>query len=251
MDQNSEPALQTFPIDVAWTGAPFSAGRRQMERTMYASAEYWRNLARAALMCTLLGAPLAAHAGGRACHKLDAKPKKQAACFETRATRLRETTRPMLPSEVDPKLRFLDAKNPLDIDRYYVGISNAPSGFADLDAVEVEIARLEGTMSLIQYSAQLARQGNVAEAGRIIQHVVPLLKKAKPRLAKLPVRVRRAASQIKDRAGENPLELIEVGFTVGRLVGRSKSILSRVDLVLDEGESLLRPSARPGRKPKS
>ena len=106
------------------------------------------------------------------CEKLQGPDRRE--CQKSQVAKWNKSRTPYKPSRLAPTLGMLDADNPLNRYRWYVGIPK-PTGFADVDKTVRNVAKVEATVNLGKYALHLNERGKNERAVKVAKALVPVM----------------------------------------------------------------------------
>jgi len=152
------------------------------------------------------------------CDKVEESKKEKCESERKKAVeKLRKASKPMKPSEMGAAFAALDddAKNPFNMDDFYVG--KFDTGVKSFDEFGASVAKVQATVVMAGYVGRLASEGKTDEARTYGAALLPLFKTidddAKAVNEKLQAIIADPASLVKD----NPLAIPKVVKAAGTL----------------------------------
>lgn len=178
--------------------------------------------------------------------------KKLERCEEQRRERLakmRERTTPFPPSLIHADLSDLDASNPFDQDRFYLG--TVSTGIAEFDAVINEVVRVQAAVKMARYLGELYDAGEAEKAERYAAPTLEALIALKDTKENIMARIQALQgvdpkTLLSPEALKNPAELLQAGQAVaqlGRVAAQVPGIFADIPGAIQSLKPLLKDGA--------
>ena len=151
-----------------------------------------------------------------------------------KVAKLREKTTPFQPSLIHADLGALDANNPFDTDRFYLG--TVSTSVPQFDAVINEVIRVQATVKLTRYLGELYAAGETEKAAQYAGPTLIALIELKDTKENIMARLQELQgvdpkSLLSPEALKNPSELLKAGqatLQLGRITAQVPTIFADV-----------------------
>jgi len=166
-------------------------------------------------MSTLI-VPSIAAAQDDLCDGLEGKKLEKCEAKKVKALeKLRSKTTPFKPSKLSDKFADLDGDdvNPLNMDKYYVGV--AETGIAPVDDVLVQVMRVNAAVQMGKYVGELEKNGESDKAKALAGPTVEILMQLKDAKDDIMGSVQKLTSTPPTELVDNPADALKVPKALG------------------------------------